>query len=461
MGSHRTAEVLAAQAANEALPLDVVAPLVDGDNRAILVALARRPALTLEVAERLSRADPAVRLALAGNPHAAQLVGEVLAQDDSPEIRQALACGDRSGRAGGPLPLPVQWRLAADTEPEVRRWLAIRRDLATEVRARLASDAETAVRRFVDSRGLPEPWRRALLTDRDLGVRTNALIPGDPPPLDLVPGLLADPLTRDLTAAIAPLFHDQVEALLADPDPAVRAAVAGNPLVEVDDILALAADNEDEVRLELVLREDISDDLRHQLLAGLELADFTVVHWLYEQQVPLPRRLSFVDSPFVFCRRAVAFSTDLPPAAVARLAVDEDHSVRLLIAERYADVPGPVIAALAQTAGHASWDMVRHPAMPAQTLVDFARSGNPALRRLAAAGPNLPPEAAIALTTDLDAECRGLAAANPALPVEEIVRLVHGDDISTARGAATNPRLPVDVAAAMVRQWQTSLHNRQ
>ncbi|WP_264675821.1 hypothetical protein [Dactylosporangium fulvum] len=454
---HSVLRLLPGLAANPGLGLPLLAPLFGSDDRATLVALAGRGDLTSTAALALARRDdPEIGLALAQNPAAAVHAWPVLVGSPDARIRAGLAAGHRDvyrRRAEEPpLPARAQERLARDPDPEVRRGLGYRRDLTAAAGHRLVADDDTGVRVVVAThwRPLPEPALRALLGDPEAVVRRHALL-GTVPPQDLVAALLADPRTRQEAAGVARLGAADLAGLLTDPDPAVRAGVAGNATVAAASLAVLAGDPDEEVRAALMLRPGLSDDLRTRVAATVRPWDHHVAPWLLPSAAPLEVRLAHVGSPFVFCRRAVAFSPDLPPWAVERLAADGDHSVRLLLAEHHPDAPGHILAGLVRTTGHAKWDLARHPNMPAADLADLAASDDPAVRLAAASGPNLPPAAADDLARHDDREIRLTVAANPALPQPGILRLLDDPDPRVAASAAGNPALPADAAARLIR----------
>jgi hypothetical protein len=156
----------------------------------------------------------------------------------------------------------------------------------------------------------------------------------------------------------------------------------------------------------------------------------------------LARRLAHVDSPYAFCRRAVACSPDLPADAVQRLAVDDDYSVRLLLAEHHDGAPAELLVDLIPSVGHSLWDLVKHPNLPGEALAGFAVAGDDTIRVAAATSPNLPAPIAVRLAGHEDVRTRRAVAANPALPVPEILRLLRDPDLDTVTAAASNPRLP-------------------
>jgi hypothetical protein len=447
--------VLAGLAANAALELSVLRPLWGSPYLSVRLALAGRADLTAPVAEVLARStEPPVRLALAGNPVAAIHVWQALVTDPDPQVRIALARGHSNHYRPAidlPLPLPAQQAFADDPDVEVRHALALRRDLSLAMGVTLAADPSARVREAVARCPLPWPEAvtRSLLAAPEPAVRRAALF-GTAPPADLVATLLADPETRSATAECATLTIEDVAALVDDEDPDVRTALAGNRHLPAAWLSRLSQDPDDEVRVAMMLRPDLTDESRARIVATVPDHDHHVASWLLPRNASLEVRLTYVGSPFVFCRRAVAFSQDLPNWAVSALAVDEDHSVRLLLAENHVGIPGRILPDLVRRPGHARWELVRHQAMPATTLAEFAASGDEILRRLAACSPNLPATVATALASDADPDTRAYVAANPALPLPEILRLLHDPDPRLAGAAARNPRVPPDLALSLI-----------
>jgi hypothetical protein len=439
--------VLRGLAANEALDLTVLGPLLASAEPLVLEALAARSDLTPAAAEALARGElnPAVALTLARNPAAAVHVWGVLVAGPEPEVRRRLA------HDGGRLPVAAQRALSADPDAGVRRVLALQRGLAPEVARRLAGDGVAAVRRALTAYGwsLPGDTVRALLLDPDDEVRAGAVRVGPPPP-DLVPGLLTDPVTRVGAAEHAALPADLVAALIGDADSAVREAVVRNAGVPTAAVLSLAGDPDEDVRAELMVRPDLADDLRAAIEATVEPQTYHLASWLLTERASLARRLAHVRSPFVFCRRAVAFSADLPEWAVMLLAADRDHSVRLLLAEHHPGIPGWMLPELVDGPGHARSELVRHPAMPPEALAAFAASADEGLRWVAATGPNLPAPVAAELASHPDRATRIHVAANPALPLPALIRLLDDTDAEVARAAARNPALPRDWAERLI-----------
>ncbi|WP_344504582.1 hypothetical protein [Dactylosporangium maewongense] len=471
--------ILRGLAANPGLDPLLLAPLLTAADAAVLDALARRADLPAPAASALARhPDPQLRRALAGNPSAAPHAWRVLSTDPDEAVRVALARGhstDHRPAVDLPLPGDAQLALAADAAVPVRLALARRRDLSEPARLWLATDPSAGVREALARSwpSPPEPVLRQLLTDPDPAVRRAAVSSAfsSALPADLLPGLLADLATREDAArhALPPPATDpaaggtaaggagpargvgvDVAGLVGDADPAVREAVAGNPRVPLAAVLALADDPDEDVRVAVMLRPDLPDAERRRISSGVEPQTYHVADWLRPAHASPAVRAAHARSPFVWCRRAVAFSSDLPAEAVAVLAADEDHSVRLLLAEHHPDVPGHILPDLVRSTGHARWDLARHPAMPAGALAAMALGEDTDLRRVAATAPNLPPAVAETLTRHADDTTRAYVAANPALPVPAVLALLDDPDPRVAEAAARNPRLPPATAGRLL-----------
>jgi hypothetical protein len=440
-------------AANPALPFDLLRPLLDGTDRPTLVALAGRSDLTRGAARRLATADePMVRIALAGNPAGVAYAWDLLVDDPDVDVRAELA--DDGSRFGGipedfPLPEPAQVRLSGDPDLRVRRRMAFRRDPAPRAGRRLAADPAAEVRCEV-----ARHWRRPhtdlvqfWLTDPDPEVRRAALF-GNVPPADLVAGLLADPQTRAEAAERVQMDPGTADELAADSDSEVRLMLARNPTLPPQLVLHLADDPDPDVRAEIMLRPDLPTDVRTRVAASVEPQDYHVAHWLV--RAALDVRLAHVDSPFVFYRRAVAMSKDLPAAAIDRLATDEDFSVRLLLAENQPEVPGDLFATVIRPTRHSVWTLSSHPSIPSDLLVAMAASADENHRNVAAISPHLPAPTATELANHPAATTRRSVAGNEALPVPDIIGLLHDRDRAVVTAAASNPRFPPTHARELI-----------
>ncbi|WP_331738261.1 hypothetical protein [Embleya sp. NBC_00896] len=182
-------------------------------------------------------------------------------------------CGIATSVADDPPGLLA--RLADDPDPSVRMFLAENDHLPPELLARLAVDPEPRVRRQIVHhwRDAPEWVRRALMTDPDPHVRRDGVLKYVPP-ADLLPALLADPVTR----AAAVEYVAPSPELAADPDSAVRVAVADHPDLSAGLRDQLAEDPDMFVRNAIAARPDTPPALRERIVATLQ-TDNPVAEW--------------------------------------------------------------------------------------------------------------------------------------------------------------------------------------
>ncbi|MFJ9459738.1 hypothetical protein ACIRST_32270 [Kitasatospora sp. NPDC101447] len=187
-----------------------------------------------------------------------------LAEHPEPEVRCAAAASATDEPPG------LLARLADDPEPLVRSFLAMNEHLPTELMTRLAEDPDSIVRSWLPQhcRNAPQAVRRALFTDTEPSVRQAAIAHWFPP-LDLLPALLADPLTRVGAARRSPPSPE----LARDPDPRVRGAVAAHPELPAALRDLLAEDPDVLVRNEIACRADTPPVLRERLAATLTTED--------------------------------------------------------------------------------------------------------------------------------------------------------------------------------------------
>ncbi|QIJ66268.1 hypothetical protein [Streptomyces sp. JB150] len=277
-GSHQSTvrETQLAALQNPATPAEAVLRFADDPSALPRTALAARHDLPAHTARRLADDPvPGVRAALAENPAIDEALIRVLARDEDPDVRRAVAhhprvpLGVLTGLAGalriGPALLP---RIAAATpaevaelavspRPEVRMFLAARRDLPDGIRDALADDPDAKVVKSVASHpGLSRARLRAMV-DR-CGAQVAAMVAANPdaPPSLLeevsrqrppvrkalrviarhprataaaLAACLADDRARPLAAAHPALPPQLVAELLHDGDPQVTEAAAANP----------------------------------------------------------------------------------------------------------------------------------------------------------------------------------------------------------------------------------------
>lgn len=280
-------------------------------------------------------------------------------------IRTAVVVGTvprfTAGRRSGPgnEELRELFELLLDgASPRTRTALAECDKVPSDVRGRLASDPEPEVRSVLAQcwTQAPEDVRRLLLTDPDPEVRAAACstyfrrLPHPVPPRDLVPALLADPVTRAGAVGHAVLDPEVIDSLVRDPDSAVRAQLAGHPDLPTDIREVLAADPSPLVRLAVFARRDTPDSVRAAIYGEI-VANTPALEEILaaDEDDELPQEYSdaayeigylrpkwiiadaerHVDSPFPAFRAAAALSRTLPEDAVRRLLDDEDGHVRI------------------------------------------------------------------------------------------------------------------------------------
>lgn len=337
-------------------------------------------------------------------------------------------------------------------------------DAADEVRTRLAADPDPEVRKMVSQSWTqaPESVRRALLTDADAGVRAAAMSPWHPPPPpDLHSALLADPTTCPLVLPHVTLALDLAAHSAASPDDEVRQAVAAHPDLPASIRDRLARDSDVLVRIRLVENPRTPEGTRAEVLAALDAEegeaerwiiryflgnawrDKTSMGWLWE--APLTERLTYLDSPHFFFRRAVAASQGLPQHAVDRLLTDPDLEVRRIVA-RTNDVPGDVLERLVRDHGetmHIRPLLVEHPNFPPAAFARFAVSDHARLRRLALHDKDLAATLVGRLAADPEPYVRRAAAEHPNLPAHCLPAMLTDADMDIAEAADAAPALPV------------------
>ncbi|QNP68008.1 hypothetical protein [Streptomyces genisteinicus] len=252
---------LGALAVQDGLPAPMVRRLLQHPVARRRAALQRRD-LTEEQIEEIIALGSA--RSLAANHWVPASTKARLAEHPEPAVRCAAAASATDEPPG------LLARLADDPEPLVRSFLTMNKHLPTELMTRLAQDPDSSVREWIPQhcRNAPEAVRRALFTDFEPGVRRAALVHWSPA-LDLLPALLADPLTRAAAARHSPPTPE----LARDPDPRVRSAVAAHPELPAPLRDLLAEDPDILVRNDIACRADTPPALRELLTSTLTTED--------------------------------------------------------------------------------------------------------------------------------------------------------------------------------------------
>ncbi|KOU21803.1 hypothetical protein [Streptomyces sp. WM6368] len=459
-------------AENPSLPSELVRRLLG--HRKGFGEVAKRPDLSDDViAEIIAMDDHWLTHTLALNRRLPQAFRMMLAEHPDPAIRRAVAV------AADGAPRGLFERLLGDTDPQVREHLAESDHVPADLRARLAADENPKVRATLAQwwTTAPEPVRRTLLTDPDDSVRAAACatyfrrIPHPVPPVDLVPELLADPVTRAGAVRHCTLDTAAARRLAEDPDDDVRAELAEHPHLPPELRDKLAEDPNQRVALRIFARQDTPEPTRAAIHARI-LSDVPPLDWLEDHEAldddalereilgelaraelrtlrlpwvttdPLP----YVDSPYVCFRASAAMSEQLPPPLVARLLDDEESSVRTAMALHARDRIDPDTAERIDRTFRPDKVVRWRPAddfpLPADVLRRLATDADPRMRQLAPRDPDLPVGLARRLAADPDHMVRRTIAAHPRLPAEELTRLLADPSESVAATAAANPKLP-------------------
>ena len=449
-------EVIDGLAVNTAMPPALVRRLFawrrGGGN------VAGRPDLTDEmIAEIIAIDDHWLVHSLALNRQVPDRFRIQLAAHRDSSIRAALAARAKI------MPREALELLIADPDRSVREELAQNLYTPPDLRARLADDPDPLIRHELARcwNKAPEDVRRRLLTDPDPMVRAAACStrfarrPHPIPPADLVPGLLADPVTRAGAVAHAVLDADTLRLLAEDPNPEVRGELARRPDLPAEYRDRLAVDPDFCVRVKVFARADTPDDVRAQIYAAvMEPSPATYDAWLDLRILELPwvtaDPLPHIDSPYVCFRISAAYSKTLPADAVARLLADGAERVRLTMAETAAHLVDPVTAETIERSYRGRdkftfwWDRAEVLTFAPEALRRFATDPEPRLRSFAPRDPDLPAELAGRLASDEDRRVRRAVAGHRNLPLAALLQLLDDPCEAVAEAAAASPYLPVE-----------------
>ncbi|MEE6258101.1 hypothetical protein [Plantactinospora sonchi] len=436
--------------------------------------VAKRPDLTADLIAEIIATDYHWLLhSLALNRHLPNDARLRLAEHRDSSVRAALVVGAHDA------PRELFARLVDDPDKRVRECLAEKDHVPTDLRARLAGDPDPEIRATLAEwwPQAPEKVRRILLADPVDRVRAAACStyyrrrPHPVPPADLIPDLLADPVTRAGVVRHLSLTAETALRLTEDPDNQVRRQLAEHPQLSPDLRDRLAEDPSASARIGVFARPDTSEPLRERIYAELRqgaepltalwvegldevtfarkvenafaVTELTYLHLPWVTADPLPH----VSSPYVCFRNSAAYSQELPRDAVLRLLDDEESLVRTTMARTS---PHLVDLATAERIDreHRSEKKERwRPAdiftFPTETLRRFATDPDPRMRVLAPRDADLPAELAERLADDPDSSVREVIAPHPRLPARALITLLADESESVTRAAAASPSLPV------------------
>lgn len=464
-------KVVEGLAGNPALPPEFVRRLFA--HRTGFGSVAKRPDLADDmIAEIIDVDDHWLTHSLALNPGLPGAFRMRLADHRDPGVRVALVIGARGARR------ELFERLLRDPDVQVREQLAQSDHVPADLRAQLAADPEPRIRATVAQwwTRAPEPVRRLLLTDPEDTVRAGACatyyrrLPHPVPPADLLPVLLADPITRAGAIRHCPMDADTARRLADDPDELVRREVAQHPDLPAPLRELLAEDPSLRVALRVFARQDTPEPTRAAIHTKI-LSDVPLADWLIdpqnrdddtlEQQLtnnlaraelatlrlpwvtsdPLP----YVDSPYACFRASAALSGRLPAPVVTRLLNDEKSSVRTTMALHARDRIDPGTAERIDRSYRPEKKTRWRPAddlpLPADVLRRLATDADPRMRQLAPRDLDLPVDLVRRLAADPDQMVRRAIATHPRLLPHDLTQLLADPSESVAAAAAGNPDL--------------------
>ncbi len=258
-------------------------------------------------------------------------------------------------------------------------------------------------------------------------------------------------LRRDTVRQMRQARLERRHPLAADPDPGVRADVAGNPAIDGTLIRALAGDDSHDVRRRLAHHPDIPLDVLTRLARGTRIGG-ALLPRIAAASGAEAEELACSPDPAV--RMLVAQRRDLPPEIRDALATDADAKVVKSVAPH----PGLSEAQLRAMVGrHGVRVLAKVATNPDATpalLEELARHEPPVPKALREVARHRNVTAS-ALLACLGAEqVRPLAAGHPALPPQTIADLLTGTgtdtDLRVAEQAAANPSLPHAVMRALL-----------
>ncbi|MFF4696123.1 PE-PGRS family protein [Streptomyces chattanoogensis] len=430
---------------------------------------------------------------------AEQWAGLVLDEPD-PEHRYALAAlaADRCAELTG----TGYRRLAGDPDPCVRAEAAHFPGLPVQLLTTLATDPDPRVRASACPYAWPHldaPTRRELLADPDDGVRTAALLRHheDHP---MPPSVFATLGPRVQAAARCLPTPELAEDLSHHGDPALRRALASNPhLAEHRDetpdtngdqtpdtngdqtpdtdcdgtpealapglpavLAALADDPDDQVRLAVSVRPELTEEQRASIRTDIDPRQARhVLPWVAALHDDPDAMRRCAASSHLLVRSSVARARHLPPDVVARLAHDEDHVVRLFLAESCDDAPADLLLEVWRwwTGSFSHPGRPRnHRNFPRRDLLRYAGDPLPRMRQLALDDPESTPALVESFSRDGAAEVRLRAAVDPRLSAASAVRLLDDPHERVRRAAAEHPQLPARVLIRLLQNPETAPH---
>lgn len=338
--------------------------------------------------------------------------------------------------------------LAVDADAKVRAMTAMYLDVPAGIRGQLATDSDSMMRKSAVNRKtwelLPPEVQTALLDDPDPDVRAaaeRARQVDAPLPVSVAQYRAETHDRRRQAAGESPLDRELSLLLASDEDARIRRALAANPHTPTDVALQLAEDPDDNVRLTLSQREDLTEEQR-AAIAYIVPSGYTYPpKWIEEKgHDPAVARRAAASS-HVLLRRSIAMTRRLPPDVVDLLAKDEDFFVKLTLCESCPDAPHDLVIEMYTYWHGLRWSfLMSHPNFAKPGLARFADHPNPRLRHAALHDPDGGRDLVLRLADD--PVVGGWAVSDSRLPQDELVRRLGTP--RHAMAAARNPALPAE-----------------
>lgn len=439
---------LAGLALNPAAPEDVLLRLLADGPPAARMVLCRDRALPDAVVDAVVRhPDRYTRSFLARSPHADPAQRARLLDDPEWFVRAHLANAPRMPGGVRPRPLPdravVHMLLTYDNE--ILGGTLYFQTSATLMLSMRAHPEPQVRRTGIAWNGVPDEEREALLADPDPAVREMVrqhLRHKDPAWVekelpDRPCHARTDMLTNDA------LSRGLVERVLSAPDGTDgRFMIAGNPTLPADAVKRLAADADPEVRERIAYRSDLGSTERRALAADTD-----------------PRvRLALSVHPALSEAERAAIDYEVPvggtfgpvlqrlwprdPAAVRRDALSGHPLLRRRAAGDHS-LPSDLVARLAadDDLGVRVLLAQNHPEAPAELLLGafLEYTGNE--RELLLTRPRFPTAGLARYARHEDPAVRALAARDPATAAETVDRLTRDPDPGVRAAGAGHPNL--------------------
>ena len=321
LAAHPLPAVRSRVAKHPATPGAALEALSRGAGAALLKTIARNPATPARTLERLARdGGEAVLAALADRSSLPAGALDRLVADGRARLTTVIA---RHARAIGARPAALE-TLATHEKAAVRAAVA----------ARVPLDAARAERLFAD----PEPWVVASLG-------WNDLLPDRGRWRERV---LSHPDARvRVHAARGSLDPEHFARFLGDPEPRVRAALAGQMQLGPTDLAALSRDPAERVR-------------------------FAVADRFFGFDAPIARALA--KDPSATVRAALAGGRNAPPDVLEALAGDGEDLVRLAVAANR-DAGVEVLERLSRDPSTAVFEVARFGGPPVRVRVADVAAG--------------------------------------------------------------------------------------